>query len=474
MKHWSNKTFFSHIDGITVMVLLISWSFANVAQANTEQLPVYINTSVFKNPGEQAYVELYMKIPAHAVNFKKQDGQKFYGMLEIQLQYRNEDEVHYKDHYSLVTEKIKDTTERNFYVIDLKRTALPRGEFLLDYSVQDAYDTTKRTTAKRSVNTQFSDSLEFSQVQLVDTFYQTRSKNKFSRNGLDLVPNVLHHFPEKQTSLYFYLELYHAQQYLQTDHLYLKYSIQQADSVIKEKLTKQSSKPINFLFGGFEDISGLNAGSYNLVCELYNTHNQQLSQQKVRFSRGGAGDNIPNFALKYQQDTLELYIDYLTPISNRIEIDKADEALDSNDSLSMANYFFKFWKDRSAYNPEKAWHDYLKKLNYVDEQFGTNLTAGYHTDRGRIFLQYGPPNQIVRSIDDPSTLPYKIWQYYSTKLESNVKFIFYNPTQLGNDYILLHSNSANEITNPNWQEVLERKKIYDDPFGTDPRNDFQK
>lgn len=459
---------------MTVLVFLMSWLFANGVQANTEQLPVYLTTSVFKNPGEQPYVELYMKIPAHAVTFKKQDGQKFQGMLEIQLQYQDDDQVHYKDHYSLVTEKIKDTTQRNFYVIDLKRTALPSGEFLLNYSVQDAYDTTKRTSAKRSVNTQFSDSLVFSEVQLVDTFYETSSRNKFSRNGLDLVPNVLNHFPEKQTSFYFYLELYHAQQYLQTEELYFKYAIQKGDSIIKEKLTKQASKPVNFLLGGFEDISALKAGGYQLTCELYNTRNQQLTQQAIEFTRGGAEDNIPNFALEYPQDTLELYIDYLTPIASRVEINKADEALESNDSLKMAEYFFQYWKKQSAYHPKKAWQDYLKKIKYVDEQFGTNLTEGYHSDRGRIFLQYGPPNQILRSMDDPSTLPYKIWKYYNTERESNVKFIFYNPTQLGNDYILLHSNSANEISNPNWQDILERKQIYDDPFGTEPRNDFQK
>jgi len=34
------------------------------------------------------------------------------------------------------------------------------------------------------------------------------------------------------------------------------------------------------------------------------------------------------------------------------------------------------------------------------------------TDRGRVYLKYGPPNIISRKLYEPSSYPYEIWHYY--------------------------------------------------------------
>ena len=83
-------------------------------------------------------------------------------------------------------------------------------------------------------------------------------------------------------------------------------------------------------------------------------------------------------------------------------------------------------------------------VDIVQERFGSVQVKGYRTDRGRVYLQYGQPNDILEIPSDPVTLPYEIWHYYYLDNQSNVKFVFYDPALVGNDYELLHSNKYGE------------------------------
>ena len=98
-----------------------------------------------------------------------------------------------------------------------------------------------------------------------------------------------------------------------------------------------------------------------------------------------------------------------------------------------------------------------KPLYDVLVYFIQGFSKGYLTDRGRVYLQYGAPNDVKSVPSDPVTLPYEIWDYYYLNNQSNVKFVFYDPVLTGNDYELLHSNLYGEVQNPNWRMHLVRK-----------------
>jgi GWxTD domain-containing protein len=40
---------------------------------------------------------------------------------------------------------------------------------------------------------------------------------------------------------------------------------------------------------------------------------------------------------------------------------------------------------------------YLEQVKKVNASYGNNLNMGYDTERGRVYLQYGPPNAIADS-----------------------------------------------------------------------------
>ena len=80
---------------------------------------------------------------------------------------------------------------------------------------------------------------------------------------------------------------------------------------------------------------------------------------------------------------------------------------------------------------------------------------GYRTDRGRVYLQYGPPNIMAVEKNNPATYPHEIWEYYKLPDgETNVKFVFYSTAIETNNFVLLHSTATGEIHNPQWQSAL--------------------
>ncbi|MCC7050472.1 MAG: GWxTD domain-containing protein, partial [Bacteroidia bacterium] len=156
-------------------------------------------------------------------------------------------------------------------------------------------------------------------------------------------------------------------------------------------------------------------------------------------------------------DTLREYIRCLRPIANQLEENFITKETNKADTETLQRFFLSFWKKRNIVSPEGAWLVYKDKVNYVNSIYKTSIKKGYATDRGRVYLKYGAPDQMVRMDNEPSSYPYEIWQYYHMAQRNNRKFVFYNPDLVTNDYRLLHSDAIGEIRNDSWQVQLVKR-----------------
>ena len=160
------------------------------------------------------------------------------------------------------------------------------------------------------------------------------------------------------------------------------------------------------------------------------------------------------FVSKYTIDQIKKNNLALLPLAQGIESKVIKELSTSDDLLVQKRFFFNFWYNRNPSDPEKAWNEYTEKLNYVAKKYGSASTPGYATDRGRIYIQYGVPDRLIRVVNEKGALPYEVWFYYRSGLKHNVKFLFFQPGMLSNEMILLQSNQEEEIINPYWKEML--------------------
>jgi len=125
----------------------------------------------------------------------------------------------------------------------------------------------------------------------------------------------------------------------------------------------------------------------------------------------------------------------------------------------MQQYLYSFWVNRNKENPEAEWNKYNTDVKKVNKLFSTQTMRGYETDRGRVYLQYGAPDQRTVVESEPNSYPYEIWQYYKLKDQSNRKFLFYNQDLVTNNYTLLHSDAKGEVYDAAWSMKLHKRTI---------------
>lgn len=95
----------------------------------------------------------------------------------------------------------------------------------------------------------------------------------------------------------------------------------------------------------------------------------------------------------------------------------------------------------------------------ANTRYSTTFKQGWRTDRGRVLLLYGRPDEIERNPSSIDTKPYETWFYYS--LDGGVKFIFGDVSGFG-EYELMHSTHRNEIQDPNWRaRIGSSRDIFD-------------
>jgi GWxTD domain-containing protein len=137
--------------------------------------------------------------------------------------------------------------------------------------------------------------------------------------------------------------------------------------------------------------------------------------------------SLPFFTLNFEEK-----VHSLEYIAEDREIDTLLRAKPSERESLWAE----FWKRRDP-SPGTAINEfkeqYLRRVAYANEKFG-----GWRTDRGRVYVIMGMPDDIERHQFELESQPYEIWYYYGT----NEKFIFLDKHGIG-DYTLVYPEHWN-------------------------------
>ncbi|TMQ59566.1 MAG: GWxTD domain-containing protein [Candidatus Eisenbacteria bacterium] len=73
-----------------------------------------------------------------------------------------------------------------------------------------------------------------------------------------------------------------------------------------------------------------------------------------------------------------------------------------------------FWRKRdpTPETPEnEARDEFYQRVQYANQHFSTG-SPGWKTDMGRIYVSYGPPDEVVRNPFNFDRPPEEIWYYY--------------------------------------------------------------
>lgn len=461
---------------------LILFVFLVSINAKPGNLRAYLSYSTFYAPESGPFIETYISVEGSSIVFIKKENGKYQGTIEITLMFKNGGKIQDFKKYELYSPEVDDTSNVNFNFIDQQRFVLPGGNYDLVMLISDKNTDEKAFTIERPITIYYpEEKISISGIELIDSYKKSEKENILTKSGYDLVPYLFNYFPESMQEITFYAEIYNTEKILGTDEKFLlSYYIEsfetdkQLSNLIKVK--RETAQTVVVLFSKF-DISQLASGNYNLVIEVRDRENKLLASNSMFFQR-----NNPNVQLDLSDinalnlnntfveqitnpDTLDEYIRMLDPISSEIESMFAKTQLQNSNIKTKQQYFMNFWLSRNNLNPEIAWLDYYTEVKKADNAFATQIKKGYETDRGRVYLKYGPPNSINESKHEPRSYPYEIWHYYTLVNQSNRKFVFYNPNYVDNDYQLLHSDAFGELYDHKWRIKLMSRD-------TDPFNKF--
>lgn len=120
-----------------------------------------------------------------------------------------------------------------------------------------------------------------------------------------------------------------------------------------------------------------------------------------------------------------------------------------------------FWRRRDpspgtpANEAQAAFYQRIAEANRRFREGGAAEVPGWRTDRGRIFVRYGEPDDVLRRPQTGPDLPWEVWKYSKDRA---LKFVFLDRTRLGN-YALIYTNDRTEPSLPDWSALLSRDAI---------------
>ncbi len=266
---------------------------------------------------------------------------------------------------------LTDEKARKHGILDMIRGARRRGEVRAAFTVADFS----------------SDVLTLSDLVFVRSYSIPEGGSDFGRHGIDFNPNPSRFFGLILNHVNCYVEVYAGQSFINEDSLLVRLQVQDLDgSPITEKtLLAQPATPSFAVAEGLDLTQGVPAGSYLLDVTVHNRRTQET--RAVR-----RGFEVIWAVASWGRDP-----DRVLQEMKLVMSDSQYETLASLSEGAREVYLAEFWREADPL-PETAENEALlefrRRVAHADRVFEAALQRGVLTDRGRVYVRYGPPDDV--------------------------------------------------------------------------------
>lgn len=309
------------------------------------------------------------------------------------------------------------------YLLKLTLTVLPTAQKTLSY-----IDTLEILP--------YTDKLALSDITLASLITPDSGFSKFTKGGVRIIPNPGNEFGEAYGILYAYLEGYNL--VADSNPYERRYRIlNRHNEPIKdlppEVITKTGS---NFAHTFALNTKGLPPDQYLLEVTLKDLSTNQQVQKSKSFSiitpqKVSSVQPLP-FDAKEAEEIFKM-------VASENE-QKQYKRLTEQGKLE---YLRRYWRGHN-------FTEIKERINYADEHYKVGRLLGRNTDRGRIYIKYGRPDEVVVHTMVEHTKPHEHWYYY----EQGLQFIFVD-IRGDNNFRLIYTNSDRETKPPNWEKYID-------------------
>lgn len=310
---------------------------------------------------------------------------------------------------------------------------------------------------------------EFSDLELATDIHSSEdTSSMFYKNTLLVIPNPGALFGAALPFIYSYVEAYKLERQPENGRFLIRYTVLNAsgDVVLHSERAKERVSGPSVSLEKL-NVTALKSGTYLLRVELRDSLGREYGATSKRFyiykpgtlpdttrrSLPAAEYSASEYMMMTDDElTLELQeISYAATPAER----KQSESL--RDIASKRKFLFEFWARRdpdpgTSENEYKI--EYHRRLLAANAAYATTFRAGWKTDRGRVSVLYGAPDEVERVPSSAESNPYEIWHYNS--LQGGVIFVFVDRNGMG-DYLQVHSTHRDELHDENWFQQWAQK-----------------
>ncbi|MFQ6009053.1 MAG: GWxTD domain-containing protein, partial [Candidatus Zixiibacteriota bacterium] len=290
---------------------------------------------------------------------------------------------------------------------------LPPGKYRVDFTLSDE-DT--EAILSRQLKLKLKDYIKrwptLSDIELVQATQPrqkstigTKGAESFAKGDYTVIPSVTGDFGgDKGSPLVYYLEIYRGTSLTESVGL---------ETVLRSKIKGMVYRDTSTILLSTPTVRQVRqitltdflAGDYELEVVLRGRRNKKLDAVRKDLRINWSTETL----LKHNYKTA---IDQLRYIATRSEIEKL-KGIESFEERLKA--FQDFWAQHDP-TPETPQNElkleFYRRVRIANKRFAVMRREGWRTDRGRIFIQYGEPDQIDDYPVAAYRRPYQVWHYY--------------------------------------------------------------
>ena len=448
------------------IIALLGMLLCTLLTAEAKELVYWVDVFQYTTPTGQPYLEVHTHIQAHSLQYVASEKGEFVASADLMLflQDATKEAEANAIRVSIQSPALADTQNavQNLILTDVRKLVANPGKNIIMGVILDA-NLAEEKELRFEREAWFEKENTFSDILFIDEFAKSDDKeNRFFRYGFSVVPRMGANLFDQDSTLSFYVEMYNLNNSMTGKNYFLTSYVTEKSSDNKlPGLTKTTRRNLNSLdvYSHSFDISLLPHGAYYLNLDVYDGKNKLIHSKSTEFlvRNEKTGDYLPYDYSRFDElfAVTEPEVDfYFRPMKYIATPAEQDSIKHLGDFESKKHFFYTFWdkrKEKEHDNPAGGFYDFKARVEFVNDRYKSSYLAGWRTDRGRVFIQNGPPNNIDPFPGQSNGRPHEIWTYNKLNTQANVTFVFVDWDLNTGDYNLVHSTKRGEVANTAWR-----------------------
>jgi GWxTD domain-containing protein len=380
--------------------------YADIPDPSRGDIIFYVDIVSFYEGEGRNVEEVYCIVPNDQVTFIEQDG-SFAGKLRYTTEIRDgSGEVvgSSESTVDITAESAEDTQDRSVVQVLQSRVSVTPGRYTATVVLEDLNALKRELISfllkkyRRGEVEVLVDSRDFgkeefalSDIEFARGLRRT-SEGAFQKSGFEIIPNAHRRYGLLLPELAIFFELYDLSEALDYGQVIASYSItnKRGGEIFRSEKSLGIGGDRTASTALF-DVTSLSSGSYLLALSVSDTSGKALARSERRF-------DVAWSPLSWGRHEYEMLGD--------MEYVLTEEEMITFRTLSpgeQEEFLEEFWNDidpTPGTIDNEARTEHYRRVSYADRHFGSTHNRGALTDRGRLYIKYGPPDDIQSFYSD--------------------------------------------------------------------------